>query len=498
MISRLVPLLLLLASCAMDRDPALVACEDDSHCPDGWWCPGTAAAPGTCVEGTRGDEDDDDVLDDDDSAFDDDDAISDDDDTANDDDSTAPDDDDVVDDDDATAPADEDGDGSPSGTDCDDADPANFPGNLELCDGQDNDCNGVADATGEAVDADADGALACADCDDADGDIHPGAEEVCDNGLDDDCDSQTPDQFDLDGDGWTCDLDCDDGDAASSVFSDDPDCDGIIEDMTVQGVDFLVLPAGTFDMGCTTAQETNGACQLDESPVQSVTLTSGFWLGETDITQGQWEALMGNNPAYFGPNGAGDDCGLDCPVEFVNWWEALALANALSSAEGLPECFLLNGCSGVPGDGLDCTSVTVTSLGGSVYSCAGYRPPTEAEWEHAARAGTDLLFAGSDTIDDVAWYGGSSTQPVTTRSANAWGLYDMSGNVWDWVWDIPDDYSGVPVTDPEGPSAGIGRGLRGGSAEGAATNCRVSKRGGNAVSSRNNAFGIRLARTVPW
>ena len=478
-------LMLLMPACSMDRDPRLVACEDDSHCPAGWTCPGAPDEPGTCVEDASPDDDDDDVLDDDDSGLDDDDVVD--------------------DDDDATSPGDEDGDGSPSGTDCDDEDPANFPGNVELCDGQDNDCNGIADATGEAVDADSDGALACADCDDSDGDIHPGAEEVCDNGLDDDCDSETPDQFDLDGDGWSCNLDCDDLDAASTAITYDPDCDGVVDDLLVQGMTLLTLPAGDFDMGCTAAQQADGNCHASEGPVHTVTLTSDIWVGETEVTQSQWEAAMSSNPSNFGPNGDGADCGGDCPVETVNWWEALAFANAISSAEGLVPCYALSGCNtNTPGSDMECTGVTIDSPGGDVYGCEGYRLPTEAEWEYAARGGGDLLYSGSDTLSDVGWYSdnsGSTTHAVgTAPQANAWGFYDMSGNVWEWTWDWygASYYASSPSSDPTGPSnPGTNRVFRGGYWGNSAANTRVANRGSSTPDLLNGNIGFRLARTIP-
>ncbi len=149
------------------------------------------------------------------------------------------------------------------------------------------------------------------------------------------------------------------------------------------------------------------------------------------------------------------------PMFDINWFEAVALANALSAAEGLRECYVLDDGTGKAGGGfgdLNCADVSASSSSGSVYDCEGYRLPTEAEWEYAARAGTQLIYSGSNNPDDVAWYDPDASappvQPVATKLPNAWGLYDMSGNVSEWVWDwyLEDYYSVSPEMDPEGPS----------------------------------------------
>jgi len=270
--------------------------------------------------------------------------------------------------------------------------------------------------------------------------------------------------------------DCDDSDADAGLFC---------------GV---ALSAGTFDMGCTPGQSN---CATNESPVHSVTLTRALLMSTTEVSQGQWLALNDNNPS------AGTGCGLSCPVETVNWYEALTFANAVSVAEGLPECYTLSGCSSTPVNGLWCATATATSATGSVYDCGGYRLPTEAEWEYAARAGTDLLYAGSNTVSDVAWHDGNSnstTHPVATRLPNAWGLYDMSGNVWEWTWDIYESgyYNSSPSADPSGPSDGTYRVRRGGGwYDGYANYAHVAHRATLAQTSRSSSLGFRLARTLP-
>ena len=417
-----------------------------------------------------------------------------------------------------------------------------------MCDGQDNDCNGSTWAAGGEADADSDGSLACADCNDTQSWNWPGGTEVCD-GYDNNCASGANytgaggNESDADGDGYLAcsttfanrsngdtilgNADCNDADSqtypggsenteALCTDGSDNDCDGYTDgldpDCPTTGDDddstaatdlvFVALPSGSFDMGCTAGQS---SCGSDESPAHTVTLTHGFWLSETEVTQGQWETLMSNNPSYFGPNGGGTDCGLDCPVETVNWYEGLALANALSIAEGLPECYSLSGCNAnTPGNDMECSTVGVTSASGSVYDCEGYRLPTEAEWEYSARAGTDLLYSGSDIVGDVAWYSsnsGSSTHPVATKDPNAWGLYDLSGNVWEWTWDrYGSSYysTGSPWTDPEGPSTGANRVRRGGGWNYTAAFARVAYRyNGGPPGSRYVNIGLRLARTIP-
>jgi formylglycine-generating enzyme len=300
---------------------------------------------------------------------------------------------------------------------------------------------------------------------------------------------------DADNDGWLTADDCDDTDA--SLNHDDVDvdgystCDGDCDDTddTVWlcpitypgGGDMIFIRAGTFDMGCTAAQQTTGECDSNESPVHSVTLTHDFYMGRNEVTQGEYQELAGFNPSN------NSSCGLRCPVDNVTWHEVADYANALSVLDGLTECF-------------SCTSGYCTTRN-SPYTCDGYRLPTEAEWEYAARAGTDYVYAGSNTLEDVGWYYTNSsyqTHRVAELDPNDWGLYDMSGNVGEWTWDWYDSgyYSSSPSADPEGPASGSYRVLRGGNSYLEAQYLRVSFHIDGTPTSRDYSVGFRLARTV--
>lgn len=256
-------------------------------------------------------------------------------------------------------------------------------------------------------------------------------------------------------------------------------------------------------------------------------LVDPLWVGETEVTHGQWERIIGNRPWYF------QRCGDDCPVELINWYEALAFANSLSERAGFTKCYRLLSCNGVPGEvglparehGMVCE---ITELVGE--SCTGYRLPTNAEWEHFARAGTTtdvysgdiqiqkpLTSCGGPNLDRIAWYActsspspfstlkrealeeeetrsrhgqgwtffsDGSTRPGSLKAPNAWKLYDTVGNVSEWVWDCKD-------------AACLQRLAKGCSWSSSATYCRIASSFGTPADlSMYDTIGFRLVRTA--
>ena len=230
---------------------------------------------------------------------------------------------------------------------------------------------------------------------------------------------------------------------------------------------YVRIEPGTFTMGSPTGEEG----REDDESQHSVTITRAYCMKATEVTRGEWQAVMGSNPAWF------KMCGPNCPVETVSWDDAVGYANALSRREGLPECY---------------AGSTFAGLG-----CKGYRLPTEAEWEYAARAGTTAATYGN--LDSLAWYNensGYATHPVGQKQPNPWGLYDMLGNVTEWTGDWYGDYPGT-VTDPTGPAAGSSRVIRGGSWDSDARGARAAFRSYRMPDFRQVNLGFRLSRTAP-
>ncbi len=231
------------------------------------------------------------------------------------------------------------------------------------------------------------------------------------------------------------------------------------------GMKFVYIPPGTFMMG---SPENEPGRNKDET-LHIVTLTKGFYMQTTEVTQGQWKIIMGNNPSEF------KNCGDNCPVEQVSWNDTQVFIQKLNQKEGTNR----------------------------------YRLPTEAEWEYTARAGTTTPFAfGACLSTDQANHDGdplegcskgtyrAKTVSVGSFSPNAWGLYDMQGNVYELCQDWYDkDYPSGSVTDPSGSSSGLSRVLRGGSWGHDARRCRSAIRSYYLPGYGSNFIGFRLVRS---
>jgi formylglycine-generating enzyme required for sulfatase activity len=233
---------------------------------------------------------------------------------------------------------------------------------------------------------------------------------------------------------------------AGRTFKDCPECPEMVE-----------IPAGSFDMG-----SNNG--EPNEKPMHSVTVAKPFAIGKTEVTQAQWHAVMRNNPSYF------QACGDNCPVEQVSWNDIQEFIKKLNAKTG-----------------------------------KNYRLPSEAEWEYACRAGKQQEYCGSDIPDRVSWNGANSgsflsnkPHPVATKHPNTFGLYDMSGNVWEWVEDnFHDNYDGAPADGSawlDGSSMHV---LRGGSWGYEPRFSSAAARNGFGGGIRYYSYGFRLAETLP-
>lgn len=271
---------------------------------------------------------------------------------------------------------------------------------------------------------------------------------------------------------------------------------------------FVCAPAGTFWMG-----SPDDAFPRDPDEARHrVRLTAPFLISEREVTQAEWRAIVGNNPSFFQARGdggceGGEGCD-DRPVERVSWYEALAYLNARSDADGFDRCYELTACRGTLGEGCDGVG---DCLGGYrcdavewVAGCTGYRLPTEAEWEYAARAGQESGTYGE--VDDIAWYVGNSrgrSHKVGTRAANGWGLVDVYGNVLEWTWDIYAMNYGffgrpeVAVSDPRGEEFGDTRVIRGGSWRTGYEFARAAARDSSFSANRDASLGFRAARSLP-
>ncbi len=240
------------------------------------------------------------------------------------------------------------------------------------------------------------------------------------------------------------------------VFRDCPDCP-----------EMVVIPPGSFEMGSRQGE-------MNERPVHRVTIKNAFAIGKTEVTQGEWRAvmheqwrtIMGKDPSFF------SSCGDNCPVEQVSWDDIQIFLQRLSA-----------------------------------QTRKQYRLPSEAEWEYACRAGGKHEYCGRDDAASVAWFGacageegecGNSTAPVATKQPNAFGLYDMSGNVWEWVADsYHENYKGAPTDGSAWQKDGKLRLLRGGSWFNAPRSVRAAKRYKEVPTFRSKFDGFRVVRVLP-
>jgi len=254
---------------------------------------------------------------------------------------------------------------------------------------------------------------------------------------------------------------------------------------------FVYVQGSTFQMGSTSGDS-------DEQPVHSVTLSS-FYIGKYEVTQGEWQAVIGSNPA------SGYGVGANYPVYDVNWYGVLVYCNKRSIQEGLTPCYAKGGDTNPNNWGtIPTSSNSEWSAITCNWSANGYRLPSEAEWEFAARGGNQsqgYTYSGSNAIDNVAWnYSNSdnSTHTVGTKAPNELGIYDMSGNVWEWCWDWYGSYTSSAQTNPHGAMYGSRRVGRGGSWHYGDSYCRVAYRVSYGYPDISGSLiGFRLSRTIP-
>lgn len=257
--------------------------------------------------------------------------------------------------------------------------------------------------------------------------------------------------------------------------------------------EFILIPPGKLTMGSDNAF---GGRHEDER-LHKVTITKSYYLGKYEVTQEIWTKITGKKPFTF-PN-----CGPKCPVESITWCDAVIFANLFSAQQKLDPVYSLKGQK---------TVFTVDMFGMDQMKCSGfaarvqanhnangYRLPTEAEWVHAAKAKGKNRYAGSDNPDLVSWYRKTSNHRphhIGKLQPNQWGLYDMTGNVWEWCWNNHAQHPEEDQIDPMGPKSGHSRLLKGGAWDFNAPGGRLDNRNRRGPYYKDYATGLRLARSV--
>ena len=225
-------------------------------------------------------------------------------------------------------------------------------------------------------------------------------------------------------------------------------------------------------------------------------------VSDHEVTRDEYKAVMGSDPSYASAydkegNELEGDAVLNNPVNNVNWYDAIVYCNKLSIKEKLTPCYSIDGSTNPAAWGevpysYDDPRCTTWDAATCNFKANGYRLPTEAEWEWLARGGENYKYAGSDNVNDVAWFQTNGTREVKTKAPNRYGLYDMSGNVWEWCWDRYDSISDSTAAD--GAASAYNHVRRGGSWWISSVLCTVSNRGFDSPYYRNNSFGFRVVR----